>query len=311
MKILLPAQINADGILPYLQVLDVRSPPGEPVTIDVSALRRITPVGLVALAARIMGWRREQREVCIEGVDRCAITGYLQRLDLFKACGMDIPESFVRHSSRGSFVPVRVIDHDVDRLGGDMAACIAPGGEEYEHPLSELHSLVWYVLTETANNVRQHSQGAGFASAQVNGKEGLVRLAIADNGRGVLKSFQDLEARWALELDDKSAIQKALEPKVSCKGRPTNEGVGLTLVAGLMREVHGWLMIVSGRGILRIRRDKDPEVFDLPRGCQYPGTIIGMTFGQADAGDFAASLHRAKKHAGLLQPRHRGATFTP
>ena len=110
-------------------------------------------------------------------------------------------------------------------------------------------------------------------------------------------------------MDDKAALQKALEPQVTCKGRPTNEGVGLTLVAGLMREVNGWLMIVSGRGVLLIRRGEAPDLLDLPGGARYPGTLIGMTFGQAEAEDFVDALQRAKKSTGLLQPRHRDAIF--
>ena len=45
-------------------------------------------------------------------------------------------------------------------------------------------------------------------------------------------------------MTDTAAIRKALEPRVSCKGSPTNEGVGLTLVTGLVRRIKGWLMIL-------------------------------------------------------------------
>jgi hypothetical protein len=228
------------------------------------------------------------------------ITGYLQRMDVLRACGVDLPEAFSRHEGKGRFVPVQRVDTPVEAMGNAMASCVAPGGEDYGHPLSPLYDFVWYVLTEMANNVRQHSGGTGYATAQVTQTEGFVRLAIADNGRGIRQSFLDAGLPWAAALDDVGAIRKALEPLVSSKGTPTNEGVGLTLSAGLARLAKAWLLIVSGRGLVRLRPDGHQEFGLLPAGGFYPGTLIGLTFKQADISDFAELLTAAKVGAGLL-----------
>jgi hypothetical protein len=300
MHLLLPPQINADGLLPFLSLLATAGEERE-VYLDFSALRRVSPGALAALAAAVTGWLRQHRKVVFLNLDQCAITGYLQRMDVLRACGADLPESFRRHDSKGRFVPVRLVDHDVEGMGKDMAACLAPGGEEMEHPHAALYDLAWYVFTETANNARQHSRGLGYAAAQVTRSEGLVRLAIADNGKGIRQSFVDAGLPWAKGLSDGQAILKALEPKVSSKGRPTNEGVGLTLVAGLVRQARGWLLVVSGSGVVRLRAGGEPEVETLPSGGRFEGTLVVTAFRQQDVCNFAGLLHDAKVQAGLLR----------
>lgn len=195
------------------------------IDLDFAGLRRVSPCALAALVA-VMRWLRQQRRVNFLNLDQCAITGYLQRMNALSACGADLPETFRRHESRGRFVPVRLVDHEVDEMGHEMAACMAPGGDVYGHPLASLYDLAWYVFTETANNARQHSRGLGYAAAQVARTEGLVRRVVADNGKGIRQSFLDAELQWAEGLTDGEAILRALQPKVSSRGRLTNEGGG-------------------------------------------------------------------------------------
>jgi anti-sigma regulatory factor (Ser/Thr protein kinase) len=190
-----------------------------------------------------------------------------------------------------------------------MAACVAPDGDGYGHPLSDLYDFVWYVMTETANNVRQHSGGTGFMTAQVTQAEGFVRLAIADNGRGIRQSFIDAGLRWAAGIDDMAAIRRALEPKISSKGSPSNEGVGLTLSAGLARLAKAWMLIVSGRGVVQMLPDGRQKATELPAQGFYQGTLVALSFKQTDISDFPQLLTAAKISAGLLPPTGVRGTF--
>lgn len=201
MRLTLPANINADGLLPFLARIGEAST-ARVVEIDFTELRRVSPAGLVALTAQLHAWRREGALVFPRGLDDCPILSYLQRMNLLAVCGFAQPETFTRHDAKGRFVPVRRIDHRVNEMGSEMALCVAPGGDDWEHPLAGPYDLVWYVLTEMGNNVRQHSGGQGFASAQVGWSEGMVRLAIADNGHGILKSFRRAGLAWSTGLDD-------------------------------------------------------------------------------------------------------------
>lgn len=309
MRLALPEIVNADGLLPFLSLIGTGSGEHE-VTLDFGALRRVSPAALVALSAQVSTWRQAGVAVHADGLDRCSILGYLQRMDLLEVCGFSRPEKFSRHDARGRFVPVRAIDHRVEEMGSDMALCVAPGGDDWEHPLAGLYDLVWYVLTEMGNNVRQHSGGTGFVCAQVGAAEGLVRLAIADNGRGILRSFREVGLSWAAGLDDTGAILKALEPRVSSKGSPTNEGVGLTLTAKMAELASAWLLVASGRGVVRWNPGSGKLHTDtLPEAGTYPGTLIAITFRQDRVRDFAQLLDQAKRASGLLRSGEGRARF--
>ena len=195
-------------------------------------------------------------------------------------------------------------------MGHEMAACLAPGGEDYEHPMSGLYDLAWYVLTEAGNNIRQHSGGTGFASAQVHWTEGLVRLALSENGMGILESFRMAGFPWSAGMSDAEAIQKALEPKVSCKATDPNEGVGLTLVSNLAHITKGWLLIVSGNGVLQLSAGGNVKVSTLPNAGYHQGTLITLTLAQNAAHDFPQLLHEAKIQAGLLRTGTASGKFT-
>jgi hypothetical protein len=292
--------------MPFLSILH-RAESEREIAVEMAGLQRVSPAGIVALVAQVTRWQKEERIVTFKSLERCQIKEYLQRMDVLGACGMTLAETFQRRAESGRFVPVKRIGPDVERLGYEMALCVAPGGEDYEHPEAGIYDLVWYVLTETANNVLQHSRGVGYACAQVGSAEGLVRIAIADNGKGVRQSFVEAGLPWSLEIDDAGAIQKALEPRVSSKGSPTNEGVGLTLTMELARLAKAWLLITSGRGFVVFKPDGRRESGLLPEEGEFRGTLLAMTFSEQNVKDFAQMLHEAKQEAGLLQrPRVQG-----
>jgi hypothetical protein len=308
MRLALPATINADGLLPFIGLLD--SVQAEQVIeLDFAHLRRVSPAALVAFTASINAWRSEGRTIVEHRLASCPILPYLQRMDVLSACGFSLPETFTRHEARGRFVPLRTIDHRVNKMGDEMALCVAPGGDDGEHTLAGLYDLVWYVLTEMGNNVRQHSGGQGFAAAQVGQSEGMVRIAIADNGCGILQSFREAGLSWSKTLDDRAAILKALEPRVTSKGSPNNEGVGLTLTSQMAELAEAWMLIVSGRGVVRIipGKERSIEACLLPGTARYAGTLIALTFRQDCVSNYPQLLDAAKRKSGLLRrPENRG-----
>jgi hypothetical protein len=99
MRVLLPPLINADGLLPFLSLLGASPQAGEEVVVDFAQLRRVTPLGLTALVATVMHWRKLRHPIVFDGLNTCTITGYLQRMDLFSVCGIDLSENFQRHDA--------------------------------------------------------------------------------------------------------------------------------------------------------------------------------------------------------------------
>ena len=230
-------------------------------------------------------------------------------MDVLRACGVESAEAFERHPHAGRFVPVQTIV-DVDSMSRDVAACLGPGGEDYENPLAAVYDLTAYVLGELGANVRQHSRGSGYITAQSNAQEGLVRLAVADNGRGVRQSFVDAGLSWSFDLSDTAALRKAIEPRISSQGEPVNQGVGLTLVTGLARLTHAWLLIASGTGLLQMNPDGAVRETVMPNGSRYQGTLVALTFRRNKLQEFAILLHEAKQEAGLLVKRPVKGIFT-
>jgi hypothetical protein len=310
MKITLPKRIDSTQFLPFLSSLG-RGDAERKIDIDFSNLRKVTPAGLTALVATVVRWRKEHKEVELTGLQECVIVEYLQRMDVLKACGVDMAEKFTRHESRGRFVPVTLVDVDVTELGREMAGCLAPGGEDYDHPMAGLYDFSNYVITEIANNARQHSGGLGYASAQLTRAEAMVRIALADNGMGILRSLQLVEYPGSDRMTHTDAIQKALEPRVSSKPGDPNEGVGLTLVANLTRLAKGWLAIVSGSGFVTLAANGKITAGSLPNDRHYRGTLVGGVFPQDTTRDFALLLTQAKVKAGLLPRGTIDAKFEP
>ncbi len=306
----LPKHLNAGGLLSVLAMMGRPLRDGD-VEIDISDLRRVLPASLVSLTAMVDLWRRQGREVRFTGVPECPILSYLQRMDFLSSCRVEMTEAFRRHDSKGRFVPVKNVIHQTDEMAREVAACLAPGGEEFDHPNAGLFDTITYVLTEVGNNIRQHSSGMGYAAAQVHGHEGMIRMAFADNGMGILKSFRMVEADWSMEATDTDAIAKALQPRISCKAGPPNEGVGLTMVSSVVSKMGGALLVVSGTGMAKFFIGGERSFETFPEGSSYQGTLVAMTFPEQAASRFADFLQEAKDDAGILQSVRGRATFEP
>ena len=307
----IPKYINADGLLPFLgQLSEHSATPG--LMLDFSDLQRVSPAGLAALTALMVGRDRARLETTVVGLESCGIRDYLRRMNLFRLCGWEsAEEAFVRHDPQGRFVPLEEIHHRVDDLGAQIAACIAPGGEDYEHPNASLYDTAWYLITEMGNNVRQHSRGIGFITAQTTGSDGFVRIAIADCGCGIPGSLKDAGLIWTQELPDQDIIERAMASRVSSKGQPSNEGVGLTLSSRIVELMGGHMLVASGSGAVIRGADRALTKVSFGERAQFPGTLVTMVFQRSRAADFDSKLSKAKKLELLLRQGSGSVTFEP
>ncbi|MCW0221020.1 MAG: ATP-binding protein [Prosthecobacter sp.] len=308
MQLLLPRALKSHLFIDFLSSAEEMRD-CDLIEVDFKHLMLITPGPLAALTAIVNGWVQQGKTVHFNNLHVCPISGYLQRMDFLKMCGLHLDEKFERRDSKGRFVPVQKVDHPVDKLGDEMAECLAPGGSEHGHAMADLWDFAWYVMTETGNNVRQHSLGTGYATAQVTLADSMVKLAIADNGKGILKTFQDAELEWSFDMSDEEAIVKALQPRVSSKFGPNNEGVGLTLVSNFIQLTGGWLGVLSGTGLASVKKGGSIQSLTLPHGAKYTGTLIAIAVGKENIGEYAKLLIDAKIKAGLLEKNMHRALF--
>lgn len=273
------------------------------VKIDFKNLLKITPAGLVLLASWVNNRISNSLSTKLINLDKCHIKGYLQRMNLLSVCEVSgIEENFQRHDPRKRFVPLREIDCNTDELAAEVADLIAPGGDEYDHQNMGLWDAAQYVVTELTNNVQQHGRGRGFIAAQTTQGDGMVRIAVCDDGIGIRQSLLDGRLDMGNTDSDTDCILKALSPRVSSKGQPSNEGVGLTLTSQTVSLMGGQMLICSGNGVVITQLNGQTEIpEDLPmEGIQ--GALVTLVFKQSKANDgFNECLHRAKVMKDLLQ----------
>ncbi|HZI30698.1 MAG TPA: hypothetical protein VFF11_00045, partial [Candidatus Binatia bacterium] len=170
-----------------------------------------------------------------------------------------------------------------------------------------LFDVIEYSVSELALNVKQHSKATGFAMAQYTPRTDLVRVAIADHGIGILRSFAENNSPvWKPEWTDTDAIATALKPKVSSKlhlrspwGDPVNAGVGLTLLRELCIQTGGHFFLASGNGaFLQLSGSGQPQSKILPT-C-FQGTICVLAFIRGKISNYPELMHKAKLSLGLL-----------
>ena len=309
--LIIPKHINAGGLIPFLDQLAAHAESPD-LVIDFSGLQRVSPAGLTSLAAMEARRKRQKQMTHVVGLKTCGIRDYLRRMNLLQLCGWEQEEeAFVRHDAYGRFVPLEEIPHQVDDLGAQVASCIALGGEDFGHPNTGLYDTAWYLITELANNVRQHSRGTGFVAAQTTLSDGYVRIAIADGGCGIPGSLKDAGFPWAQDLPDEDIIEQAIVARVSSKGQPANEGVGLTLSSRIVDLMGGQMLIVSGAGTVIRGGGSVLKKGRFESGKRFPGTLIAISFLRSAASEFDSKLHEAKELEIPLRTPARSANFQP
>lgn len=239
---------------------------GNDIICDAAGLQFVDPVGLCLLAATCHHLAKAGKRLRLENVPP-TIVDYLARMDLFKACDIEYREKFRRRDRRSDLVEICVADkaEEAEQLASKIVTTLVGGTPGYDPhaepdemtgylPHEYLHKPLHYIFSELLENALTHAKRAGYkdartwVAAQYYRRNDRIRLAVLDNGCGLLRS---LEKHPSLpEKSHAAAIQIAFEPRVTCNPdleiRPhetANQGVGLTVV----REI-----VVRGRGVLRL-----------------------------------------------------------
>ncbi len=316
--ITLPVSVG-DGTLPLFLAALGEGNSHDLIRLDFIQVRFFTPGAIVGLTAKVHGWLRQGKQIFFSHHHECTAFQYLQRMNLFSSCGIQIPEAFKRRDSTGRFVAMQRVgfdaESDVAKLATAAATCIAPDYADFVEPeRSGPFDCVEYAISELALNVLQHSRGAGFMSAQFIPTNRVTRLAIADCGIGIRQSFLDAGSPHCYDgMDDLGAVLKALEPRVSSKshlstawgGGPVNAGVGLTLLRDLAAASGGGFSLISNHGVVQNRNKHR-----LPNGAGFDGTLCELSFPRDRVMNFFALLQDAKQRARLLSGDAHGAQFT-
>ncbi len=312
----LPPVVYDDGLASFITLLGLHAgrAVGQPLVLDMQEVRFYTPGAIAGLLAILHRWVREGREVRLQNAEFAPAFGYLQRMDFFTLCGLNLPEYFRRHEAHGRFVTLRRIDSSltgqVDTVAAEIARCLYPDQADCDDPAATgPHDLVLYAAGELINNVLQHARAGGFTLAQVYPQLGMVRVAIADFGIGIRGSFEETRPPfWDDAASDLDTVRVALEPKVSSKlhvtspwGEGVNVGVGLSILKELARDAEGIFTLAIQAGFHQwnhSERHDFPSELSLP--VSYPGTVCAVQVNQSKLVDQQATLMRAKTRLHLL-----------
>ena len=119
-----------------------------------------------------------------------------------------------------------------------------------------------YILAELADNIDQHSNFT-FASlmSQYYPNKEYLDIAVLDNGITIPLNFE----KNNIPFDkDSEAIRKALFGEVTTKTNEKMRGWGLKSCKDIsLKEIKGELHIVSRRGVITIKEEEEPQLYDL------------------------------------------------
>lgn len=292
------------------------------ISVDFLPVTFWTPGALVLLLAKTHYWLGQKKKVVFSNCKTSPAFRYLQRINFFSQCGIELPEDFRRHDAGRRFVELRRVGGEgsasVEELSTDVAYCLFPDADVEDPEQSGLFDLLQYSVSELANNTKQHARAPGFATAQYMARTDLIRVAIANSGIGVLRTFSESGSPlWKPELTDAGAIALALQPKVSSKshlttawGESINAGVGLTLLKEFCLLTGGHFFIASGNGVcFQLAGDESLKQKSLQSSFQ--GTVCALSFTRATIRNFPELLHKAKLSVGLLPTGEKfGKYFT-
>ena len=263
----------------------------DPVFCDASHLVVAEPMALCALVATLSRMQRLNRNVQVVGLSP-EFKRQLENLDLLSQ-SLHLGESERSSGYQGTLHAYRVkSEREGNEIGNRIAESIAalipssqvvvsahdapPRNDAIVYPLA-------YIFTELIDNSLRHGRGRGYAhasvwlSAQYHPPRGLIRLAVADDGCGFLKTFQGREDLQVRSHAD--AIRAGFKPFTSSKrdvglfADSQHQGLGLTICRDIACRSEGGVTVVTGNSWIT-----NPEVeSELSRAAPFwQGAVVGV-----------------------------------
>ncbi len=191
---------NIEDLLNLLGSLDEHTD----ITIDLAGLSFIDIAPLNILLAKLLFWKESGKNITLKKATS-DVHQYMQRMNFFRLCGLNLEEKFSRHPSQNKFSVIKELGHGQSAaLSTEVADVIAPDqSDEVDPDKTGFYDFMEYAVSELINNVLQHANGRGFISAQYYKKSDRVQVCIADIGIGVRASFID-SGFFSIKIQDEA-----------------------------------------------------------------------------------------------------------
>jgi signal transduction histidine kinase len=264
----LPALLLTANVSSVFQICAQLDGARDPVVCDASRLIVAEPMALCALIATLARMQRLGRDVQVVGLSP-QLRRQLEALDVL-ARTLHSSDDDRTSAYQGTLHVYRVrVEREGDEIANKIARAIAsliPSSRPASSALEpvqryrEIEFPLAYVFTELIDNALRHGRGRGYdyagvwLSAQYHPPMGLIRLAVADDGCGFLKTFQgrdDLRVQNHAE-----AVRVGFRPFTSSKrdvglfADTQHQGLGLTICRDLACRSEGTISVVTGNAWL-------------------------------------------------------------
>ncbi|AON05670.1 ATP-binding protein [Pseudomonas aeruginosa] len=236
------------------------------VHLDASALQFVDPLGLAVLRATLE-CQPAEKTFFIQFMQARMIR-YFVRMEFFSGLrveGIDVEQGRNPEGEPDRCVElIKVGDGQSEAVASRLVQAMTGQAADSDDPLTEAYRRpIEYALKELLENACSHAKKEGngassvWVACQHFQSNGVVRLAIVDNGCGFLATLKGHPA--LKDPTDAAAIAAALEARVSCNRGPLigyetdsqNQGVGLTTTARIAHAASGFLVVASGNAWLR------------------------------------------------------------
>ena len=258
-EIEVPDELLDKNLVPFFKGWDWgRKPRGKEVIIDFRKVDFTAPWAINLFAAHAL-WLKEQNQHDIHlAVNHKTMAGrYLVQAGMFELLGFPRPDG-IPEPSDSRTAPLKRI-----RRSEDVPVFATSVMNLLQIEDEELEGAVRYSIVELLRNVVQHSHSdiGGIAMAQYYPKSGLVEIAVADYGIGVLSS---LRPGYPEITNDLTALKFALLPHVSGTFRPyayasmsDNAGLGLFFIKEIATRSGGGFFLGSGDALVDLWGSQD------------------------------------------------------
>lgn len=282
---------NCDKLLPILD--NVISSDTDTIEVTARNTKFVDPFSLCLLAACCDRLQQQGRHLKIQELS-ADMQSYWVRMDLFKQCHQEEP-NLQRNDQSASLLEIKCLQsrQDVGQVANKISRAIAGQTPEYteDSQPNEMtgfrpHELVEdnlrYMFNELLENALTHGRKQGYGESKVwvacqyyRGKD-TIRIGIVDTGCGFRQSLQ---THASMPQTDEDAIRLALQPRISCNrdvgimGDSINEGIGLTVVQRMIRDIAGTMVLLSGQSLFEISQDTTAKSLS-DKGWQGVGIAI-------------------------------------
>lgn len=270
-----------------------------PVVLDAQDVEFFDPLGIAVLGA-LLEPIAEKRSITMVWLS-VNLGSYLERMNVISRCSLGGVEARPGERKDRSDRLVELTrlskDFEVDDAAYRLASALAghltsedPNAERDErtgiNKFEGFSRPLQYALTELLLNALSHAKSEGRAdasvwvAAQYYPSTSMIKLAIVDNGCGILATLRNSPA--LAEKTHLAAIPAALTPYVSCNrdiglpGGTSNQGVGLTTSHRIANAASGGLVIVSGDAAAHAYSEVVPK--KLKEGSGWQGVAIQLQF---------------------------------